>query len=806
MKSNSLYLETVERLTRLSETDLQRKIIEPLLRSEGFTSVRETGGPNDKGKDLVAIKEDFGKPKVYAIQIKKFKFSGKHNSQKGLANVITQLKQVFAEPIKDPLIRTERCADRCIFITPFEIDRNALESAFHALAELERKEITIIDGPILVDMITKHMPSAFSAFDMELHYRYRLAEAVNLIPESKAFGLSKELELRNIYVEIRLADRRLGVMEIARSNPCLPQKIVYGTQSDYEKLRAQCSYWNHHQKIFVDIAGNEQIGSVVLETKQYIANKRSEIESRLHLVTEILKEQKEKNVKSDADIETTDKYQNEEKSLNDDLRYWSALEVRCVDISGVVEAIRRAAAVLAESFAQRNIVSKPIDRGNEIFQKLIKLTGKIDDFITLSVIKTFWPNIWDGASKIAPQEFQINAEMLLKLRLPIFIQGGAGAGKTTLLRHLCQQHALKIRRGDTPIPILISLIRSKIKSQMDVIEQCLKQLRELGYQITESQFKSSLEEGSFAILFDGLDETGDKSELVFSVIKSLARKYNGLAIMVTGRDTYYYSRWAEAIQLRVAPFTIERLAMFIQNWFTSEPSKVESVMSWLSTNQQMGQAACTPIIAALLCSLVDAGADLPDTNVELYEQRFELLLGRWENAKGLNTMSATLRKRYWRFITSIAFDMHLGARRTILYSELIDKANMYFDIRYHANADNFVTDCVHRGLLLHESDKYLSFGHLTYQEFLVAKHLANDGSHEFLTDRIDQPWWSKVMEFYAALKGDLTMLVKHALGPTRPERYLNALLELCSQASLTPASTRNIIVSRLDELRQCIAR
>jgi len=105
MSNTALHLETIERLARLSETDLQRKIIEPLLRSEGFTSVRQTSGPNDKGKDLIALKEDFGKPKLYGIQIKKFKFSGKHDDSRGLANVITQLKQVFAEPVKDPLTK-----------------------------------------------------------------------------------------------------------------------------------------------------------------------------------------------------------------------------------------------------------------------------------------------------------------------------------------------------------------------------------------------------------------------------------------------------------------------------------------------------------------------------------------------------------------------------------------------------------------------------------------------------------------------------------------------------------------------------
>ena len=69
------YAASINALTAMSEYELQSKIVEPLLRILNFKAVRDSSGANDRGKDLVAVRYEFGKPKLYAIQIKKFKFS-----------------------------------------------------------------------------------------------------------------------------------------------------------------------------------------------------------------------------------------------------------------------------------------------------------------------------------------------------------------------------------------------------------------------------------------------------------------------------------------------------------------------------------------------------------------------------------------------------------------------------------------------------------------------------------------------------------------------------------------------------------
>ena len=78
----------LEALTNMSEYDLQHRIIEPLLRLNDFQDVRDQSGRGEKGKDLSAIKYELGKPKLYAIQIKKIKLTGKSSGNKSLNNLV----------------------------------------------------------------------------------------------------------------------------------------------------------------------------------------------------------------------------------------------------------------------------------------------------------------------------------------------------------------------------------------------------------------------------------------------------------------------------------------------------------------------------------------------------------------------------------------------------------------------------------------------------------------------------------------------------------------------------------------------
>jgi hypothetical protein len=177
----------------------------------------------------------------------------------------------------------------------------------------------------------------------------------------------------------------------------------------------------------------------------------------------------------------------------------------------------------------------------------------------------------------------------------------------------------------------------------------------------------------------------------------------------------------------------------------------------------MREAARNPLIAALLCSLYDVGAAMPSTEIELYEGRFDLLLGKWERAKGIQPLRPDLRRRYWRFITELAFETHARESRLIPFSDAVDAAANYYESNYHGAPSELVMDCVHRSIFELEPSGFVSFGHLTYQEYLVARRLVTENDLAFIWARLDRDWWMTTLRFYATIKQDITSLVRYGL-------------------------------------------
>jgi hypothetical protein len=213
----------------------------------------------------------------------------------------------------------------------------------------------------------------------------------------------------------------------------------------------------------------------------------------------------------------------------------------------------------------------------------------------------------------------------------------------------------------------------------------------------------------------------------------------------------------------------------------------------------MKKSAMTPIIAALLCSLYEIKADMPTTELDLYAKRFELLLGRWERAKGINSLRRDLRDRYRHFLMHIAHDMHVREKRHSTEAAALTLAAADMDKHFHLTPLAMLQDCIQRGVLEVDDHGQLSFGHLTYQEYMCAEWLAFHNSVDEVLDVLEKSWWSKVCEFYASRKQDLTPLIELAL-QRRVSRSCGERLDTI--AARSPLTSKSSIA----RLRQSIAR
>jgi hypothetical protein len=232
------------------------------------------------------------------------------------------------------------------------------------------------------------------------------------------------------------------------------------------------------------------------------------------------------------------------------------------------------------------------------------------------------------------------------------------------------------------------------------------------------------------------------------------------------RHTFFDSingRWPGGLALRLRPFEEHELMAFVGAWFQHEPTSCNELLEWLLTNNAMKAAARSPLIAALLCSLFAAGADLPATEGELYASRLDLLLGRWEQAKGIPKLPRHVRRACHMFLVQLAAAVHQSQKRACTTAKATGIANTYCDRTYYRKAEALVEDCVHRGLLEYDSAGRLYLGHLTYQEHLTAEWMVSFCTPGSVWEYAHDPWWRKPIEFYCEMKADITELVGYGL-------------------------------------------
>jgi hypothetical protein len=717
----------VKELVQLSELDLQNKIIEPLLSALGFDNITDTSGPRERGKDLVATKSnEFGRVELYAIQIKLWKSSAKSASKNSFGLLLNQLAQARMELVINPNTHLKQKPDKCLFFTPYAIPNRAEEDYHERLIGILQLGVEIVDGPAIIRLMAQHIPSALETFSMNLQYRLRLSREVTRIPESRAAFEGNDLDLTQLYVEVTLIEDSV----VDRLIGAVKTPII----------------------VSLSVADVKSIETSVREFDS------DGVFSRVECLTETRHDVKDGRI-------------------NIDLRQ---------ELKPVIQ-------VLSRYVEQRQGLMIPDSTGvqlTEIALNSIYIRNRLEALKKNRWIDESWAALGEVGTN-QPRPMSLSLATILRISTPVLIIGGPGAGKTTAMRWLARTAA---QSNDAPLPVLISLVGMKGPKVGELFGRIAEQLRDLGYANIDFKSRTALLEnllknGKIRLLFDGLDETGSLAEPLLRVFDQLCDHYPKTPVVVSCRDTLRLQPWRRAFVVRLQAFSNEQLRGFIHNWFSVE-AKAEQLIQWLWANSRMREAARTPLIAALLCSLFAVQADMPSTEVDLYDRRFELLLGRWEQAKGLPSLGPKLRRNYFKFLQTLAFFLHSRERRTATHNEVLSIAKISNRMGLACDYGEMVEDCVRRGVLERQHDGQLSLGHLTYQEFLAACWLIERKDTLFIWRHLPEPWWQKTWEFYASKTEDLTAVVNEGVA-RRDERSMGTLRGLLKLAPYTSKRALN---------------
>ena len=215
-----------------------------------------------------------------------------------------------------------------------------------------------------------------------------------------------------------------------------------------------------------------------------------------------------------------------------------------------------------------------------------------------------------------------------------------------------------------------------------------------------------------------------------------------------------------------------------------------------------------PLLATLVAALIERGY-APTTRNDIYNDRLELLLGRWDHARGVNRSYAPTDVKL-RYLEFLAYMVHnLPGRRRRFSKDLLAQAFAEgMGLRgSKLSLDKVIEDLVvASGVLVREGNEF-SFGHLTFQEHLAARRLKRVGRPSLVLQHMGSDWWQEVLLFYAGEVGDITDLVELCEEQAMPSMHFASLLrKMVGHAPYTQQVAVEIIEERIRDAKTSIAR
>ncbi|MBM5021168.1 hypothetical protein HYO13_11110 [Vibrio parahaemolyticus] len=396
----------------------------------------------------------------------------------------------------------------------------------------------------------------------------------------------------------------------------------------------------------------------------------------------------------------------------------------------------------------------------------------------------------------------------------VAVYGGAGVGKTTTLEMYFKTYEESINGKKIVFCSLnrvvqrlsdIGIERRNTKGiNQEHLNKVIYSIILLSYGLNVNKeniekIKPYLNDG-VVLVFDGLDEIVTEYPIVLDAMNSFKKQYNKTQWIISSRDCVSYLKEINFLGITLLPFTPEQLRSFICGWFNDE-NKGAKLWDEIS-GTELHENLLTPLVATILCTLVEKGIKAPSNESEIYNERLSLLLGKYDANKRIRRQEQGS-DELLTCAKALAWIMHSNGIRTISRSDAIKMLKARIGSKY---TTTLISKCVKEledpctVLVRDKVSGMLSFGHFRFQEHLASLELKDNRSID-LSTIITRDWWRGAFSLFAQSLDDIESTIEELTRGDNliPEDAFTTLYSMCNV--LTPKKRKNMKLL-LDHLKQ----
>lgn len=376
------------------------------------------------------------------------------------------------------------------------------------------------------------------------------------------------------------------------------------------------------------------------------------------------------------------------------------------------------------------------------------------------------------ANHSAETRFRIPMRDLIRTGESIFIVGEAGSGKTTCLQMFADSMGTALGRGDSvPLTIFVPLGRVVVAKEVPkstpsrtrISQLLLSHLRSTGLSDASAGQVENLLDAGCVLLLDGIDEAIRNSPWILDVFTELNTRYPAVQVVTTSRTMAETIPHLPFTTVSLLPFDEGQQKAFVERWLSRKPVEQAKVLKHLENHREMREIARNPLLATVLCELAQDGRDLPESELQLYEDRFELLTGMYDSFKRISARVRQRRSNLRIVAQKTAIYLHRRAFRQLLQEEIA--RGIESDL---ALSPEDIRECLDELRLYCEIlvpmgyDGSIGFGHMRFQEHLVASELRSMQWGE-VYELLDDSRWTDVIYLYLCNTATSAGFVKFCL-------------------------------------------